>query len=260
MGDGFVSSDSALRRERRPTYDRPPLVEAVFELFASQAAEESRIESVREEMASLYGGQADEINPDAMAVELGPQGAGVRFRRDPARYRYRTPDGTRLVQVASNMAAFNIFPPYSHYEEFLPEMEGFFGRWLEAIEPASLSQIGQRYINKVRLPLDASPADFFAAYPTIPPHLGHPPFAMQIQFAELSSGAVLVNLGLQTSEEGRAVYLLDIYARSSPEIPIEAEWDAIQSWFDESHEAIGDAFEGLLTRKTRELFGERTEA
>ena len=237
-----------------PEYDHPPLVEAVFEVFLPPDAGDVELGALREHLAGEYKGRSNRIEPKGAEVEVGPQGGSTRLIEEPPRWQFRSLDDQLMAQVGQNMCAVNVLPPYTHYVDYKLAIEEVFKRWLAATEAKELFSIGQRYINRVLLPPASVPRTYFRVYPTIPDDLGNPPFAMQVRVGELLRGAVILNLALQGYEGSRPAYLLDIYARAMGDAP-SANWEAIEEWMDQAHEAVSEAFEFAITEESRDLFG-----
>jgi len=239
-------------------YQHPPLVEAVFEVFATptqwpEAAEQAIEEALRRD----YAGKREVLKPLGLRFQMGPglalQGATTE---EPERIRLWTPDGDRMVQFARNMCALNVLPPYRHYGDYVPELERLTGLYLDKARPSAAVVLGQRYINKVRLPRGGTPESFFEIYPALPPHVRsrHPPLSMQVEIETLEAGGnVVLTLTAKGLEEDHPVYVLDIYARTEEAAP--PTWDRIRQWHEAAHGAVISAFELAITDRARELFG-----
>ncbi len=240
-------------------YRKPPLVEAVFEVFAVPTKwSEETPEIIETAFREVYSGKREVLKPVGLHFQMGPGLAlqGLKTEQEPDRVRLWTPDGDRMVQFAPNMCALNILPEYLHYEEHRPELERLTKKYLELAEPTATAQLGQRYINRVRLPVGGRPDNFFKVYPAVPEEIGgrNPPFSMQVEIQTLGVGGnVVLTLTAKGVEDGHPVYVLDVYARS--QAPGPASWDYIREWQDEAHEAVKAAFEMAITEAARDLFG-----
>lgn len=240
-------------------YRTPPLVEAVFEVFATPTRwPEEGARSVESAFTPTFSGKREILRPVGLQLQMGPGLAlkGLVQEPEPERIRLWTPDGGRMVQFAPNMCALNILPEYSHYIEYRAELERLTSLYLDLARPTTVGLLGQRYINKVVLPVDSTPEKFFSVYPAVPEHIRgrNPPFSMQVEVETLGVGGNLVlTLTSKGLEDGCPVYVLDLYARS--EAPCPPDWAFIGSWQDESHKAIMAAFEMAITDDARRLFG-----
>lgn len=238
-------------------YRHPPLVEAVYEVVASPT--EWSPGPLEEALRSSYSGRREETRPVGLRFQVGPGLAlqGVQREEQPERTRLWTPGGDRMVQFEPGMCALNVLPPYSHYLEYLPEFERLVDLYLTAAKPSGVALLGHRYINKVRLPDGGTPDGFFQIYPALPMRVRekHPPFSMQVEVETLAvGGSVVLTLTALGIEDSRAVYVLDIYARSQTQRP--ADWETIRAWHDAAHASVMAAFELAITNDARDLFGQ----
>jgi uncharacterized protein (TIGR04255 family) len=131
--------------------------------------------------------------------------------------------------------------------------------YLEEARPQRIGWIGQRYINLIKIPAtEIDVVKYFEIYPRLPAPLsgGHRPIAIQVQTLDFKNGSVTVNLTFQGIQEQDAHYVLDVYARSSSDVPVDAE--ALLRWHEAAHVAVSDSFELSVSDKSRaELFKER---
>ena len=155
-------------------YRTPPLVEAVFEVFAapSQWPEEAP-GSIESAFRETYSGKRDVLQPFGLHFQMGPglSSKGLKREQEPERVRLWTPGGDQVVQFAPNMCALNILPDYSHYIEYRPEPERLVEQYLDLAKPEAVAVVGQRYIDKVVLPQGGTPERYFSIYPAVPAEL-----------------------------------------------------------------------------------------
>jgi uncharacterized protein (TIGR04255 family) len=240
------------------------LQEAVFE-FAPRGAnlDAQALARLVEELSGDYAGEHQVQQQQGIQVGFPPTPSGppqVQNLVGPARHRLWTQDRRRTVLVGSDMCAFNAMAPYTHYVDYLPSIEALFQSYQRAARPTGVAFLGHRYINRIPLPPDADPAEYFTVYPRIPadwPHAAHRPFSLLIQALQIEHGQVIMTIGYQQPEPPQ--YLLDLYARTTDEPPVLFEWEPIRDWHDQAHDAVKRAFEFALTQTCRNLL-EREEA
>ncbi len=231
----------------------------MFEVFATPTVwAETAPEAVESALHETYSGKRDVLQPLGLHLQMGPGLTlqGLKREEEPERVRLWTPGGDRMVQFAPNMCALNILPDYAHYVEYRPELEALVRLYLDHARPEAVTLVGQRYINKVVLPQGGTPDRYFAVYPAVPEPIGrrNPPFSMQVEVGTLDHGGnVVLTLTAKGLEEGRPVYVLDLYARS--QAPGPPDWDYVRDWQDAAHEAVKAAFEMAITNDARSLFG-----
>jgi uncharacterized protein (TIGR04255 family) len=240
-------------------YRDAPLVEAIFE-FAPQRAVLSLddAELLRAELGTIYSGRTDQLTFGGVKVQVSKGQASTVSMPLPPRRRMWTPDGSRLVQFASDLFVFNALAPYSHYVDYLPAMEDLFSRYSARAQPDGTRFLGHRYINQIQLPAEARPRDYFGVYPEIPAHMPappHPPFALNLQTEPLSPGQVMMTLSFKGIEAEKPTYLLDIYARTPDDPQISFNWPEVRAWHDNAHEAVKRGFEFAITDQCRQFLG-----
>lgn len=211
--------------------------------FPELSGREERLET-REFVVDVHAKVEPGFTPRASAIQ-------TRIRRWNS-------DGTRAVQCGSHMCAYNVLPPYGHFEHHLPMQTELVRAYLEEAKPQRMAWAGQRAINIIRLPVSGRAAEYFEIYPKLPERLArdHRPLAVQVQTAEFENGTSVVNLGLRGIEGDQAVYVLDVYARSSGAMP--ADVDKLIQWQQTAHSALSDSFELSITDLSRHLFGDAT--
>jgi uncharacterized protein (TIGR04255 family) len=237
-------------------YPKPPLVEAIFELFVAGDGMDWSTEAaglLEGVLARQFDGPRETILPAGLQIQLSPEGVvSQSMQPEPARRRLWTSDRGELFQFSSGMCAYNLLEHYRSFEQHAGTVESLARVYLEHRRPKAIAWVGQRYVNRIVVPVDAGdPATFFEIYPKVP--VGqHRPFAMQILSGEFQGGQVMLNLVYQGEQDRMATYVLDIYARSSVEL--EPESGGIRRWHEAAHVLVRRSFEDALTAKTKALF------
>jgi uncharacterized protein (TIGR04255 family) len=238
-------------------YAKPPLVEAVFEVFVEDPSpwNDQSQQRLEQELTEKFSGPRDTLQPSAVQIQIGPEQAfSQRVVPEPPRRRMWTPDRGELFQFGPAMCAYNLLSHYRSFEQHAARLEELTGRYLEERKPAKIAWAGQRYVNRILVPVDqGDPASYFEVYPKLPTGQ-HRPFALQVVSGEFAGGQAVLNLAFQGEESGSAVYMLDIYARSSIQFTPDAV--AIRRWQEQAHGVVRSSFEATLTGKTRALFQE----
>jgi uncharacterized protein (TIGR04255 family) len=242
-----------------PRYLHPPLMEAIYEVFVKDAPGWS-VESARgleNTLLPSFVGQREEVNLVNLNIHLGPTGQpSTVVAPDDLRTRLWNSNRTSLVQFSSQMAALNVLPgAYTQYEEQEPQLSAFFAAYLAASQPTALAWLGQRYINKIVLPVGARNAgDYFQFYPRFPSSVHHRTFALQVVLDSFEGGEVVLNFTCTGQKEEQPTYFLDISARST--VYVAPNVQNILRWQSTAHQAIRRAFSLALTDDCRRLFEE----
>jgi uncharacterized protein (TIGR04255 family) len=255
----------ATTQRKRRKFDAPPLLEAVFELFAGSEARVAWTPASFQQLSgrfSEYSAREERLTDVGIQLRANPDGTIVHVPQVPqVRMRYWDASGHRAVQFGAGMAAHNVLKDvYGHFEDHLETIRRVFRAYVEVARPSALERLGQRYINLVRVPAsELSVADYFEIYPKLPDGLagGHRPLSVQVHTRDFKSGAVQVGLSLRSVDEkkGEALYVVDVYARSTSPVPVDA--DALVNWQVAAHDAVAESFDLAVSEKARrELFQE----
>jgi len=242
-----------------PHYRNTPLQEAVFE-FAPRGPsfDGDGFAEMQAELRASYDGEGGPTpSSGALMWNFVNRTVMPSPARTPDRFRAWTADRARTALVGHDLCAFNAMAPYTHFLDYLPAMESLFRAYAKHANAPSVAFLGQRYINRISLPTDADPSDYFTVYPKVPadwPRTSlHRPFSMQILTEELETGHVVVTLAMQ--QQNPPIYFLDIYARTNNDPEIAFEWEPARDWQARAHEAVKRAFEFTITDRCRTILG-----
>ena len=249
----------------RPHFDAPPLVEAVFDCFVEPSGDLSDLrafeasffarfpdyqEATRQEW-QRFETKVEFKDGKAIGQSLDAQQIGVR--------RWNA-DKNRGVLIGPSVMALNVVPPYGRFEDHAPHLRELAEAFISLARPKRIEWLGHRYINQVQLNLaeQQSPARLFTLYPAIPEHraMTHPPVTVQLEAARFQEGVVLTTLNLSARTPDKAIYSLDVYARTVGEVAASAS--SIAGWHSLAHGAIMDAFLGSVSAEARKRFKERS--
>lgn len=247
-----------------PDYKSPPLVEAIFEGYFRRSPGWSELSYKRldERLRTRFDGKRDVVQSFGVELQLGPDGQVIgqgRAPEVPRQQRIWAKDGGELFQFSPAMCAFNLLSRYTHFDRHAADIEKLFAEYLAEAQPTAVNFLGQRYINRVVLPEGTEdPATYFEVYPKLPSAAVHRPFALQLLAEKFEDGEVSMNLAYQGEEKGKALFFLDVYARSTR--PVQPLAPAIRMWHERAHPVVHRTFEAALTAKSRDLFGLSKEA
>jgi len=246
-------------------YSKSPLVEAVFEFAPVGAAFDGEM---AKRMDSLflpkYSGKRDEIPTLPFAFEK-KEGQPLKPPEPIIRYRRWNEKETALIQFSQSLCAFNALKPYTHFVDYLPEMENLFQLYTGETKAKKTLFLGQRYINIAQLPsIDEPPSDYFTVFPRIDLVVKGPqPFSMTLQVDTLPGekrGRVTLSIVYRGNDGLKPVYILDLYAQTENFPPIPFTWESVSLWQKEAHQPIETAFNAVLTEKGKKLFGWEEES
>jgi uncharacterized protein (TIGR04255 family) len=235
----------------RRWYAEPRIAEAV--LAIGHAAAPTWADEAYARFASRFKGFAAREERLAIDAPLARTGAAACPPADGAPHRvWRiNAEGHRAAQWGPGVVAYNVLPPYGHFEDHVPSWTNLVEVFLTEQRPASLDWAEQRYVNEFTLARAERPGDFFVFYPSLPDERDrrHSLTRLDLEAAEFDGGSVSVSL-LRVAADPEAVrYQLVVVATS--QTGIAADVDDVIRWHNVSHHAINDAFERVITNETR---------
>jgi uncharacterized protein (TIGR04255 family) len=240
-----------LRRPVRRWYAEPRIAEAVLAVGHGSASAWPAAAYGR--LASRFKGFAAREERLALDAPLARQGASPCPPPPNAPHRVwrLNHEGHRAAQWGPGVVAYNILPPYGHFEDHLPSWNNLVEAFLGEDRPALLEWAEQRYVNEFTLARAERPASFFVFYPALPDDRDrrHSLTRLDVDAAEFDGGWVEVSL-LRTAADAEAIrYQLVVVASSRSGLP--AEIDEVMRWHNLAHHAINEAFERVITNETR---------
>jgi uncharacterized protein (TIGR04255 family) len=160
-------------------------------------------------------------------------------------------EGHRAAQWGPGVVAYNVLPPYGHYEDHVPSWTNLVEAFLGVERPTTLDWAEQRYVNEFTLARSERPGDFFVFYPPLPDdrERRHSLTRLDLDAAEFEGGSVQVSL-LRIAADAEAVRYQLVVVASSRTGP-GADVDDVIRWHNVSHHAINEAFERVITGETR---------
>ena len=134
-------------------------------------------------------------------------------------FRFRSADGRRIVQFRTNGFSFNKLRPYDKWESFSGEAISYLKEYLAISNPAKITRLALRYINKLDIPLPVSSLkEYLATVPAVAPKLPQEmaEFFMRLVIPDphdIATVAILtetIDKTPQASPEGILPIILDI--------------------------------------------------
>ncbi len=240
-----------IRRPVRRWYAEPRIAEAVFAVGTRGAP--AWPDEVYGRLASRFKGFAAREEKLAMDAPLGRHGAVPCPPPSGAPHRvWRLNDeGHRAVQWGPGFIAFNVLPPYGHYEDHGPTWTNLLEAFLAEERPGALGWAEQRYVNEFTLARIERPGELFLFYPPQPDdrERRHAVTRLDLDAIEFDGGSVAISLVRAAQDVDAVRYQLVVVASSAR--TLDADVDAILRWHNVAHNAINEAFERVITDETR---------
>lgn len=161
---------------------------------------------------------------------------------------FRSADGKDVAQFRGDGFTFNRLPPYTHWDEILPQALTLLEDYLRLTAPRAITRVAVRYINRLRFP-----SFRFDEYLTGPPRSAPGTQGALAGFMEAAlvdvGGGVMVNFtqALEAAAPGAEspTVLLDIDAFRAD--AFEPDLDEVKARLDVLHDLKNIVFFGALT-------------
>lgn len=245
-------------------YRNPPIIEAVCEL---RLTPDSRWDltipgMIYEKISNDFPNKEPHLAQD-VEITRSPQGLQQQTRTSE-RVWFLTENRQTFIQLGAHYLAVNRLAPYPSWEGYKPSIKKAFDALTNTIaEIKGLQRIGLRYINRIEIPGETIELeDYFEFYPFLGQHLPQniQNFNVQCLFSFLDDrDSCRVQLAralgvYETSQQDKPGILLDLdYFLAKPQT---VSADHALEWVETAHQKVEEIFEGCITDRSRELFGE----
>ena len=232
-----------------PRLRTPLIVEAVFELRYSSRTPYGILPGQLFELMKQTFPVAEELPAAQIALDVAP----APF----ARHRFRTSDGTRMVQLGQGMVSVN-HTGYVGYDTFRQDIDPLLAACGKLSLLTALERLGLRYIN--RAPLDQPWSEIVTYQVTAPAAVESRDSARRFTWRtgldELGALQTTVAWPVPIQDHPPAL-VLDFDASVQLKA---ARVETILEWIDEAHNTIYEAFKSSLQPDYFKKLGGRTHA
>ena len=194
-----------------------PVVEAVIEIqVAASAAAAEIFKGDGLSIGDEYPDRTVQVTNN-FEIGLAPgETKAMMSTSKPTGYRFKSTDGTRLVDFQHSAFAFHRLKPYTNWEQVREEACGLWRKYLEYAQPTVVTRVGVRYVNRLSLPMSEDMSDYLVPGPIVPQGLPQSvqAFLSRIEIADEANGrtGVITQAFEGVTDNGELVYLLDIDA------------------------------------------------
>ena len=254
----------------RRFYKNPPVIETLCE-FAFMESEWNPtlpglfFERVRDKYPTL-----EPVSQIGFEFQVAAGEVSTKTNKLDDAVRFANEGRTQLIQIGKNSLTVHRLKPYPGYKEWRLVVDDALSMYIDVVKPLACERIGLRYINEIVIPLGTFALEsYFAFSPRLPENMGvgirkffttveiqtiHPSEKQIIHPSQQMTAAI----GTGASQgEGKTAIFLDLYATQPVQNLIALE--GLLSKVDEAHQSIGAVFETIITKSTRELFGEEVD-
>lgn len=247
----------------RREYTNPPIEEAVCEFrFAPGQAWNLTVPGLfYEKIRDDYPGEPRQQNLIAAELLAGPMPANAELtlRQGITKLLFESADTKKLVGVGPDILSIHSLRPYQGWEEFKKRIDKAFQVYLEVAKPIGVTRIALRYINRIVIASnqEVELSDYFTVYPQLPKDGVPSIISAFLTRTELIYQDAPIKLVLNLSDviapPEKMAFVLDL--------EIFQEWVEKPLHIQETFSSLntlkqreGEAFESLITDRSRELF------
>ena len=242
-------------------YRNPPVVEALCEVyFASSKWDNSIPNLFYEEIKDRFPNQEEQLlHRVDFTVDVPNETIRSGMEVGPSRNLFSTVERDQLIQITENLFVFNQLTPYRSFHSWESIFHDAFDTFAKLVSPYAVDRIGVRYLNHVRIPESKfQMSDYFTIFPVLPLGSGnvHGDFLINCVVPQSDEGHFLTysfsKIVPEPQDEISQVFLLDLYDQASLDRTLsESEF---KSHVRVAHGNVGQAFEGSITDRLRNLF------
>jgi uncharacterized protein (TIGR04255 family) len=239
-----------------------PIVEAVLDIdCAFQPG--FKIKAVEKQARDAFAHDYPSFRPLLFQEHELKQETGAApkmiIRRGVQSFQFRQADQLQLIQIRTDGYSFNRLSPYSSLDDYLPEIEKTWAKFVEITKPVQIRRLVLRYINRILLPMDGEKLElnnFIKISPQLPmeDELTFLGFLNQYTVEEnRTRNIVNLTMTIQKMEKDHLPFILDISA-IYPRTLLPDHWPAIGEKVSELRGLKNRVFRNTLTERCLSLF------
>ncbi|MEQ8238390.1 MAG: TIGR04255 family protein [Cyclobacteriaceae bacterium] len=239
--------------EKTKKYKKPPLIEAVFELFfqsnnwspATPGILYSRISKQYPIITQSGGG---------FGISLGNQGVQIGGGNNNLT-QFKSTDNSSIIQLSNNLLTVNQLPKYDGWESYRKMIVDAISHLFDILEITTIVRVGLRTINKIDIKAHnyENFRNHFNVYPTLPESTDNNLNSIQISYETpfRENQVLAVNLGTLRKEPNyEAPVLFQLYFTKLTSI----DRSSTEKWLDKAHDELHGAFDSILTSDSKKTF------
>lgn len=134
----------------------PPIIEAVLDIDCDLPPDfrlADHKEQIEKEILPSYPKGRQQLFQEHEFRKDGENDPEMSVRSGLQALQFLKEDEKQLIQFRSAGFSFNRLAPYSTLDDYLPEIESFWNRYCELVQPLQIKKIGLRMINRLDLPI-----------------------------------------------------------------------------------------------------------
>jgi uncharacterized protein (TIGR04255 family) len=242
-------------------YENAPITEALIDIrveLPSSAREIEDLQALHERVKSRYPGKKKRMYVQGQ-FSAGDE-VGASATQTLMGFSFSSEDGKQVFQARRDGFTFSRLRPYGSWPELRDEARRLWDIYGEMLNPTKVRRVAVRYVNQIDIPLALIDCkDYFRTTPEVSPELpqGLSSFFMQLQFPQTDFGGflILTEAAVPPPNPDTSSVILDIDVfKEADLVSVEEAWELLEILRNRKNEF----FEGCITDRTRELFGQRS--
>lgn len=245
------------------TYENPPIIEALCEIQFPQGTpwDMTMPGYIHNKLEKDFPNKR-ELQGFNLAWEAKEESVEQSVRVSD-RLIFASEDEKTLVQIGKGIVAVHRLKPYKSWEHFCPLIKQGMNAYFEVVKPERIKSASLRFINQIKFDTNiVEVKDYFNFYPFIGRSLPQDYYSfitgIRVPY-ESGRDALKIVINAKESKEKELLLLkldLEYFLRVPEELKIESVFD----WVNEAHNRVESSFEGCITDKLREMFGQQVES
>ncbi len=255
-------------------YHDPPVHEVVLSLGFHDSLDPVDLERLPENIAGRFS-RSDRLERTEAEIALGPVGeTAVSSQRRFDGWLFKHDDGSRILRTSASLVSYHVVRPgkwpagpYPGWDIIRPEWVDLLQLLAPAYQLTPIRRSGLRYLNRIAIPEEANPSEWFTVTLRAPSLLrGLFNFNLAQTWARiegnerLSANIKMAKITIEAPEyaKGHQGVLLDIevfnlYVKDAP------RFTELTEWFNQAHAVENEIFEECVTEALRTRFRKTPE-
>ena len=234
----------------------PPIKEAILNIQVESPAE-LKVETLAKcRPQALKRQYPNQSNTQEFTSEFG-LGANVKSSASTQHkgYVFGSRDEKQAYQVSASGFTFNRLARYPGWATFYSEAKKLWDMYCSVVNPASISRVSLRYINRFDIPLaSVELEEHFRTFPVVPHKLPQTMvgffFRYNLMVEEIQSVATITLVPDAPAQEGHSSIILDIDLFRQAELPEPGDSEGLARVFESMKPWKNKIFSDCLTEST----------
>jgi len=233
-------------------YNKPPLTEAVFELFFESSNWSPAIPGIYySKVQKKY--PIISQSPGGFGISFGPKGLQLGAGNNDLT-QFKSTDGSSIIQLSNNLLTVNKLPEYGGWESYKLMILEALSTLKEVLKINKVNRVGLKTINKIDINVNTYEnfKKHFNVYPVLPK--GSNANSIQLNYetpVNDNSDILAISLATLNKEKGyEAPTLFQLYFTKIKDV----EMQETEDWIENAHKHLHKAFDESLTEECKKSF------